>query len=364
MYFPRYIPMEQYKRELFVSRISAGYLRYKHKNEVLKIYSPSLDDMYEAQEIYDESYDKAIKMGILELSDMVDMMKHKKLWCDEDDNQLENVLPAHIERFKTMIYQQFSNEKERETIRKYLNCAQDAISDLYSKKHMYDYITAHGIATFSRWQFLVEVSTRSNNVQVDWETSQCTLFSVMQYINKNIISETIIRDLARSEPWRTIWLSGKKGGCPIFSLPASALSDEQRKIISWSALYDNVGERSDAPPDCIIKDDDAFDGWMIVKSEEATKEKEVQDTKRKINKAASDAPEVFFVASDDDPNALFSKSEIGKIYGLNDASNRNIINQRLNMIKDRGEVKESEFPDVQRELNIARNQAAIKAMRR
>lgn len=364
MYFPRYVPMEQYKRELFVSRISAGYLRYKLNNEVYQIHGPSLDDMYEAQEIYNETYNRAVEMSMVSHEETVDMLINRGMWCEEDNNQLEKVLPAHIELFKLDIYRQFSNEKERETIRKYLNCASEAIADLFSKKHMFDYMTAHGVATFARWQFLVEASTRYKGQKLDWASSDCNIMKVMDHINKNLISEATIRELARTEPFKTIWITGKKNGGTIFSLPGCSLTDEQKRLISWASLYDNVLERNDCPPEEIMYDDDAFDGWMIDKSREAKHEKEVANTQKKINKSAANAPEVFFVASDNDPNALFSKSEIGKIYNLNDPTSKNIINQRLNMISERGDVKESEFPDVQREMSIARNKAAINAMRR
>ena len=56
--------MEHYEREFFISRIDAGYIKYKCRDDrVLRINAPSTDVVYTAHEIYMDTLMKAQFQG-------------------------------------------------------------------------------------------------------------------------------------------------------------------------------------------------------------------------------------------------------------------------------------------------------------
>ena len=94
----------------------------------------------------------------------------------------------------------------------------------------------------------------------------------MDYYNSNQISSEQFRSVARSEPWRSMWNIGKKQG-NAFGKAACDLTKDQVSLSSYSSMYDNVYESSEAPDEKVIEDDDCLDGWFISQRREYEKEK-------------------------------------------------------------------------------------------
>ena len=90
-----------------------------------------------------------------------------------------------------------------------------------------------------------------------------------------MLGESEIRELARSEPWKSIWSSSKNEGV-LFGKRAIELSEEQKHLIMWSTMYDSIGESPDSPSDKIIADDDMLDGWLILQRREREHNKKEQ----------------------------------------------------------------------------------------
>lgn len=332
--------MEVFERDFFVYRLIAGYYRYRVEDELLKIISPSLDIQYYGQEVYAETLMAARNADISTDEDMLALLQSRGLWTPYDEDQFANVLPKHIEYWKTELCKEFDNKLQRPKIQLHLDTARNAHNELFRRRHSFDHYTQHGLATFARWQAIVEECTlRTDGGKYDW--SHVNINNVLEFLNKSFINETMIRELARNEPWRSMWLAGKKTN-NLFGKAAVELSDEQRKIINWSGLYDNVSEYPDCPEDALIDCDDAFDGWLILKGKENKKSKDEEKLKKKTG-GAKDAPEQFLIAQD--------KEEAKKIYDMNDATSRMVIQQRLHVINKLGTAKDTDFADVQRGMN-------------
>ena len=106
--------MELFERELFLYRLLAGYLRFKSDNVNLKIITPPLEVIYESQEVYNDIYMEAKSNSCLTQEELTEMMMDKGLWQEEDNEQLNVVLPKHIEFWKVEIYQNFHKKADRE----------------------------------------------------------------------------------------------------------------------------------------------------------------------------------------------------------------------------------------------------------
>jgi hypothetical protein len=74
--------------------------------------------------------------------------------------------------------------------------------------------------------------------------------------------------VARTDPWRGVW-AARRAEAGVFGKPACDLTDEQRSVVGWSLLYDGARECPDCPPDDVLTDDDAFDGWLIKRRQRA-----------------------------------------------------------------------------------------------
>jgi hypothetical protein len=338
--------MEQFQREFFVYRLTSNYQRFKRGSTVLKIITPTPNILYEGQETYLETLETAREYNIATDEDIDKLLRERELWSDYDEDQLVNVLPKHIEYWKVEIFNRFGISKERKQLELHLDAARTGLQALFARKHSFDHFTQHGLATFARWQKLVELSTfNMDDTPYDW--SEVGINDVLEFISKNTMNEEIIRDVARNEPWKSIWMAGKRTG-NLFGKPSVSLSDEQRRIVNWSGLYDNVSEYPDCPVDEIIAHDDAFDGWLILKNREREKTQREESFKKK-HSSTMDAPEVGIVMSDEDRENPQKFRET--VYGMNDPTSRMIVNNRFNTINRLGECKDTDFADVQRDIN-------------
>lgn len=158
----------------------------------------------------------------------------------------------------------------------------------------------------------------------------------IKYIVKTLPSTADLREIARTEPWSTIYSINKDN---LFGLSAVDMTYEQKTLIAYSRMYDNASKHPNSPIRQVIDDDDMFDGWCIVQAKE--QEKEHKDSFVKENVRHGNAGEVFVMANADD---------ISAVNELNDFNTRMKRASRDNLIKKKGTIHEQELPDVQMEL--------------
>lgn len=354
MYFTRQI-VEIHQREFFLYRILSGYIFYKIGNVELKIKSPTLDVLYKASEIAFNAYETALKNEIMTDIDIYNMMIENGMWTAEKENQLNNILPKHIEHWKTEMYKSFFRSKDREKLRKFLNTAKKELTKLYNERHAFDHSTCNGIANYAKIQYIIEKSTFTKNDKLySWKNSSPYL--AMVFFQENLISEDNLRLISHTHPWDGIWSAAKKSG-QVFSKPATELSNDQQRLIVWSSMYDSIRDTQDCPPDELINDDDCLDGWLIIKKQERdAQNNQIAAAKLMKNDKIANANEVYLVAQ--------SVDDAKKIDMLNSSSAKEIKKQRFEHISKRGEIKEGALPDVKRQLQIDMNRALMQNARR
>ena len=72
------------------------------------------------------------------------------------------------------------------------------------------------------------------------------LNKIIEQLNSADISPEQFRDIVRSYSWRTYWIANKEN---IFGIPAIEYSEDQKTLISYSNMYDNILEHPECP-DC------------------------------------------------------------------------------------------------------------------
>ena len=331
--------MEFYEREFLIARISCGYLLFDVNDSLtIRINSLTKDQNYKAQIVFKKAYEEALVEGVMCPIESKEMLEQQGIWGEEQTRELEKV-EKEIEKLKIDIYKSYFKAAGREIARKLLRAKEKEQEKLFGLKYSYDFANAVGVATFSRWNWIIEnTTTFEDGSPYDWKdvNLQDTLF----YYRSNMLDEAGTREIANTEPWRSMWAAGKKEG-KIFGKCPTELTIEQRVLIGWSIMYDSISESTDAPPEDIIKDNDALDGWILVQSK-----------KRKQSREKSVAEELM----GKHPNAkdIFIKPEteedIQRISDLNDINSHRIKQKRTQRIKEKGSVSYHKFDDVQQDL--------------
>lgn len=340
--------MDFYKRELLVYRICCGYIKFNVNDDFcIYIHTPEQNTKYIAQQKYVEAYEFALENEVSTIDDIVNVLKSYDMWSDDKDKLLDDLLPEKIENLKVDIYKANLDIERREAFRKELRSCEEKLNVLFGAKHNFDMYTCSGIASMIKLEYIVNSCTKDETGKI-YDFADINPRTIIAFVNNNIIEESVYRELARTEPWYSIWSSAKKNG-RIFDKSGPDMSEEQCKLISYSHFYDQVHEHPECPHDSILKDDDMLDGWLIIQKREREKEQKTKAVEAKItNPKIANSQEIFLVAHNTD--------ELRTINDLNSGQGAMIKNSRLNKIKSQDETKDIEFADVQRDIAMKHNE--------
>lgn len=342
--------MELYEREFLVSRIDAGYLRYRRGDLVLHINPPSKDLYYEAQEIYQDVIDKSYWDGIMTSEDALDSMIDLGIWTDVMAKDYD-LIPDNIDKLKVELYNAAYKSSERKKIREHLAVHRSEYDRLNEIFHSWDHLTCEGIASYTRWQHILYNSvTYPDGKLYDW--SDVNIMTIMHYYNTQSLNESQIRELARTEPWTTVWNIRSRGG-EIFKEP---MTIEQKALTVWSGIYDNIGQSPECPHRSILEDDDMLDGWLIIQRNNREKEqKQKRGQEFTNNSRIAGSQEVYIMAD--------TAEDAAEIHDLNEGYGKAVRKARLRQVEREGRVPLMKFNDMQQRLRIEATQKLSSTMK-
>ena len=349
--------MDNILNEKTLCRILQGRLRCSLGDPALYIYEPTKEVLEESFDVYDQAYKDAYFKGVYLKDELVPILVENELWTPFDDREADKI-EKQIEDHKVKAFEFFYKTRDLVNIKMVLRALEKDLLKYKSKKHTLDHISCEGVASFARSIWIIS-KTVYNLDKTPYDWSRHSISSLMDYYNSNQISSDQFRLVARSEPWRSMWNIGKKQG-NAFGKPACELSKDQISLSSYSSMYDNVYESSEAPDEKVIEDDDCLDGWFINQRREYDKQKKKKQAEDMIkNPKIANSQEIFLMARD--------KQEAEKIYDINDPLVRNIIQDRQNTIKSSDkQIRFQEFNDIKQDIAMDRVQAArskVKGMR-
>ena len=279
-------------------------------------------------------------------------MYSNKVWDDEREDLLKKI-PKDIEELKVGLYRAGFDIEQKIAIRKVLAVAKDKLSTLQKEKNLYNHLSCEGIASMNKMRYLVGKGLYHENGKIVWDRddfwkqTEPLLEDATSLSIENRIYDFEFREMARTDPWRSIW-SCRKSENSLFGVPAVDLTDDQKNIIVWSSLYDNIYEHPEAPPQAIIDEDDALDGWLIVQRRKRDKSNAQTEIDQVLgNEKIRNSKEVFIVAK--------NKKDIDKINSLNDDGVKFIKKERAEALKKHGELREQDMPDTKREIQMQAN---------
>lgn len=342
------------ERDFLISRVTAGYLRYRHNDSQYFIHMPNADLEYAAKEIYLIEYGKAKESGVFTDEDVYNLLVKDNVWNEENEKMLKEELPRHIEIFQKSMYEAYSNYRSKtlEKQRKYLQRAREEILKLSAVRHKYDAYTCNAHAAAASLTYCIYHSlTDMFKKPCQWEDIELT--KAVEYYNNNSLAPQTIRSLSNSSPWITIWSCAKSNG-QVFNRYGAELTSEQRMLIMWSRMYDNINESPDSPGQEVIEDDDLLDGWMMIQRERR-KQEDSESDEDGISDSIGRHDEIYQIAE--------TQEDASKIYSKNGPMAKSIVSQRLKLVEEKGTVKHGAMPDIKQRAMMFANQAFSENMK-
>ncbi|MBU2060472.1 MAG: hypothetical protein KKH44_01315 [Bacteroidetes bacterium] len=336
--------MDNHQKEFLISRIRAGYIPIVLRKKRILIYHANAHWTLRGNEVYNEAYQNAIEEELFSDLDVYDFLVARDLWSPKKEEELDKIVPGHIEYWKIELYNNILKSNTQQTIRKYLQVAKDELVHLHNIRHSFDYLTCAGYANYVKNMFLIANCARYKNKKVNWAIFD--LNRAMNLYYTNMLSGDTIRMLARSVPWINIWPALKING-KIFD--NNYLTIEQQTLISWSNMYDKIHEHPECPSDEVIEDNDLLDGWLLIQSKKRSDERKKQEVGKITNPKIKNANDIFIIAE--------TPQDVAKIDLLNDSTGTRIKHQRLQEVDSKGTVLEQQFTDVKQRRAMEIRQA-------
>ena len=322
--------MKQHEREFFIASIRTGKVELKNG---LTIHSPTIEQNLRSCQIYKDALQEAYDDDVMTEEEMLEWMIQHDLWSSEKEERIKG-LQKDIDRLKVEIYKAQNDENLVKQIRLYLRAGEKQLGDENRIKNQYYQNTCEGLANTDKFSWIIQNTTFKDNELYDF--SEKGLQEVIGLWQLSMLGDSSCRELARNEPWRSLW-SIKEHVKLFLNRDDQELTHNQKNLLIWSKMYDNIQESVDCPSKEVIDDDDMLDGWFIIQSEKREKERTSSDFESKTNEKISKSPEVFVMSK--------TEKDRSKIENMNDTNAKMVKKQRASVIKEKGTVGQDQFPD-------------------
>mgnify|MGYP003136123694 FL=1 len=344
--------MNVYEREYFVSRLRSGIVFVKLDGVTIHVKTPKIEDMIYSDDVFLETFNECKKNGVQTEEEMNDWMLEKGFWSEEKEEKVKD-LEKGIENLKVDIFESRANTKRVRDSRMLLRAAEKTLSKHLAEKNSMFPRTCEGVATEAKNIALFERCSYIGDELVDFEF--LNIGSLFYQYSKSHLTEPELREIARNDPWRLCW-NVREHSSLFRNDPERELSADQKGLLLWARMYDNIQESMDCPTAEVIADDDMLDGWFIVQRRKNKQEKAQAEIENKLNEKVSNSDEVLVVTD--------SAREAEHIHSMNTPTSNAIRQQRMQHVKSQGRVEEEEFQDRKLEFRAAHNQALKDRTRR
>lgn len=325
-----------------IDRIISKKIYFVYHDNIYYYKYPTSDLKLQSSLIYEEFYDKIKYDNLIQEDidfylqdyDIADLSLKKFL--DDKYKQLDNI--------KVDLYKNFWKTKESKNLRNKLKTVRKTIQDTENQLHYLDSLTTEYLCSQRQNEFLFinGIFDKNHALVFDYdhlETVDEHIFNGMiGMINSKLLKAVDFRLIARSPEWRSLWNIKNHN---LFSDPIIEWSEEQKSLVSFSQMYDNIYQHMECPDDKIIEDDDALDGWSIYQNKKMEQEKKKRGVDSVVDKH-KDAQEIFMVASD--------AKEFEQIMDLNDTEALNRQKSKFDFVNKHGQAREDMLPDVRADI--------------
>jgi hypothetical protein len=346
--------MDQWERELHIARIVAGKTRIATRGAVYYLVSPGREERLNAAEIFRQARQDASMDGALREFELLIILERHGVWTEKDE-VARKTLEKGLEDLKVGLFEKRFQSNAKTSIRAALKKTRDEMARMDGIRYGLEQVTVDGVASVARQRYLISSCLRDSDGN-RFRPDEGLIDNCIEILSYDRLNEAQFRELARTDPWRPIWSAKAHAGRGVFDLPAVELSEDQKNLVIWSNIYDNIREYPDCPADDIIEDDDMLDGWMIIHRCKREAEAASQGGASGIgNDKIRNSGEVFMMA-----DTIEDAREIEK---MNDEFASNIKAGRMSFLKQQGEVNEVQMPDTKQRIAMEFNRLEQLKMR-
>ena len=334
--------MKHHEREFFVSMIRSGKVFINYRDIALEIIPLTIDQSFKSCQVYQDAYEVALSEDMMTEEDVNNWMMENELWTMHDDKHADGI-KDNIEKLKIEIYNSRKDKKTANRIRSYIRSGESQLSSHLNKKYLYHQNTCEGVASTERLMWIIKNTTYHDNKLYDF--SDVSLQYVVDEWQSHFLSESKLRDLARNDPWKSLWITRENSKLSLFANPQNTeLTYNQKNLLIWSQMYDNIQESLECPDKEVIEDDDMLDGWFILQNKKREKERLEKEFENETNnEKIKNASEVFIVSN---------KDRASKINDMNDPMAKIIKQQRQAALNKNEILEERDLPDQKRNIQM------------
>ena len=265
--------------------------------KTIMLRQPTSEEKRIAQLKHDEAEEKAIENGFRSIKEINKDFIGKHNIYTEEDVRKEGALKGQIEAIKLM-YKTAVTREYKENYKGKIKKAEEEYFSFISKKSEYERFSVEAHAEVARLKYLTFCcALHLSDLSQYWpspddykkESDSKLISDIMSHIGISLFGypSDVIRALARSSQWRSIWSITAKTQASIFGMPVGVqragksvfsgavadFSNNQIQICSWSIFYDNLMQSAEPPADSVIEDDDLCDRYVQVQIEKQEKER-------------------------------------------------------------------------------------------
>ena len=351
--------MKQHEWEYFTSRIRSGIYRLNFENLLLKVRPITLEQSFELQEKALIYYGKIKEEGFLTNDEILEQMKERGLWTQKDEDRIEG-LEKDIERLKVELFQNRNKKQLVGQIRKYLKAGKEQHLKMMEKKYALCENSCEGVLYSKKIKDHVSFCCYKETDQGEelYDFKEIPKDSIAQAYNMQMLGETALRELARSDPWKSSWILHDTNTTKLFSnKEGTELTPDQKNLLIWSKMYDNVQESMECPTEDVIEDDDMLDGWFVLQRKQREKDRTTKELEQATNNPKIAQSDEIFVFTDNQESA-------NKINQSNTFHAQHVKKQRDAVINAKGEAQDLDFQDQQVKMRAQQNEMYKNKFRR
>ena len=242
------------KRDTLLYRIMSGKLDYGESY----IKEPTRQIKEKGLRIYHDVLKDCI--DVLEDRDIFLFLVNNKQWSFEEEKKFKE-LPKEIENSKFNYFRDYDSPATRKQNKLEINYKKHLYKTLYVKRNKYKNLTSEGIAVGAMWFEMINFMYSGKDK-----------LQALNYFHSNIILEEDVRNIAQSSEWLSFYSAGKN----VFGRPTIKMTEDQRRLLTWTHVYKNCRSNPECPRDEIFNDHDGFDGWLISEKRKAKVTKKIE----------------------------------------------------------------------------------------
>jgi hypothetical protein len=276
------------EEELLIQSIRAGTVRHRD----MLIVPATIDQLHRAAKVYNKAYESSLKSGLM-TEDTLEMWMTDNNILPKGFFSQRKSISEQIDKLKKDLFRNRRTKSAVKSIKSDLVNTRAKLDDLVSPKRSMFHQTCEYFAQTQKIIYILQNTTFKKKKKY----RPSNINNIIEIWQSSIITEDNIRYLARSATWKSIW-TNRGFGFDLFKKRKNTdLTINQRNLVTWSRVYDNIQESIDCPNDDVIADDDMLDGWFLIQKDKREKEERERDAESLMgggkNTKARNAGHVF-----------------------------------------------------------------------